>query len=180
MRKKSERKKSKDSRSTKSRARAKRVVGRRTKPPPLLPLKRLFVAAAMNDDPNTLVGIDTKDFLFGFEMSAIHNHLIDAGWTDTITSRRISQRKVLLRSTRGLWLLRRNGLGNALAALQTIPVMRINHGLFVNLHAIDVLDFEARRKRIGFIIRGPGDQSRTEWLLVSHAVAKKILERLRP
>jgi hypothetical protein len=116
------------------------------------------------------------DIFFAFTVKVVKQGAIDAEWT---TSTLVKGSRVRVRTPAGVFETRWRSLDEAVTRLSTLPMRRTYHGALVNLKRIDVVDFEGKRKRVGFLI---GKDSRgypkTEWVRVSRRAARVILDEL--
>ena len=137
-----------------------------------------FVAVRQaGNGPHDLVLVRRKGTLYGFQPNAVRHGLIQADWTSDSTIP--DGRHVFLRTRTTIVKLRWRALPTAMAGIRGLPLARANHGVFVNLNAIEILDFQGATKRVGFLIPQAGRPPKSEWVIVSEMCAREILRRLR-
>jgi hypothetical protein len=120
--------------------------------------------------------IDRHDIRMVFLPSAIRRQLVDAPWAQPAQFKKGRLVHVLVGNTvavKAEW----HSIPQALEALSDIEMMRVNHGVAVNMNLFDVPELEVKAPRLGFEVYHERTGKRTDFVRISRRVARLIRRR---
>jgi hypothetical protein len=124
--------------------------------------------------PHAAIMIPRASIRIVFQQSAVRRGLIEAPWAE---SDRFRGRLLYVVTGDSLTLAVKaewRSIDDALAALSDLDLMRVNHGIAVNMEAVDVLELHQKIPRLGFHLYHGGVVRRTDFVRIARSAARAI------
>lgn len=122
----------------------------------------------------TLMAVRIASVLFAFTLAAAREGRVEAPWLSSLP---LKGSRVFLRLRHGLALTNARCIREALELLRGIPAEPAHHGVVVNLARVDIIVYQERPRRIGFLV-SERDREWTEWVHLSGPAQRRVLRRM--